>query len=391
MEFLLPDLGGAIVALVLLILALALGALADWLVSTFAHTPVIGGFVSRDLAGWVRDAANGVIRARNATWHFAAGMFNWASDALVKPLTYVTQFAVRVWEGYETLRYVTIPHWIAEARSWAVSAEQSAVAHADSLVAAAERDIDAAVAAVQRDAAAEFRAAETYAAGLVTAAERTLAADVAAAERAAAAGLTSAEHALSAGIAAVSSAATSDLDALARSASGDVAELARDIEQTAQSVAAGAAAALAAVQGGIYTDLEQWGDAAVSAAWPDAVRDIDALRGVIGSDFPDISGLLGALGGLGAAGLLGALIRSLAGTAAVTELAEQCIIPNCRNLSQFGRDLQGLLGDVPSAALLAWIVFLVADPSGWAQDTYDAGGPLSRDFTAAAARLLGAA
>ena len=139
----------------------------------------------------------------------------------------------------------------------------------------------------------------------------------------------------------------------------------------------------------IYTDIDTWGKTAVHDAWPDSGQDIAALRKTLGGDFPWLNDLAGALGGLGAAGLLGALIRSMATSQAVVRLADECVVPNCRNLSQFGRDLQGLIGEAPQAAMLAWMTFLVADPSGWAKDTADIGGPVARGVTDATARLFG--
>jgi len=119
---------------------------------------------------------------------------------------------------------------------------------------------------------------------------------------------------------------------------------------------------------GLTTDLDHTADSIVSVVWPDAVDDVQALRRAIGTGFPGVNDLLGALGGLGTAGLLGLLIRSLAGTAAVTELATDCIVPNCENLGQLGKDLAELTSVASEAALIAWLVFCVTDPAGAARD-----------------------
>ena len=140
---------------------------------------------------------------------------------------------------------------------------------------------------------------------------------------------------------------------------------------------------------GTVTDLDNYADEAIRIAWPDADGDIAALRKVIGSDFPGINDLLGALGGLGTAGLVGLMIRAIAGTATVTELAEQCTIPNCRNLSQLGRDLAELASDASEAALIGWLIFCVTDPVAAAADIQTVALNPLRDVAYAASRLFG--
>jgi hypothetical protein len=391
MAFAVPDLAGFAAAALLLVLAVAIGLLASLLANTLGNAPVIGGWVSRDLVGWLTDARNGVLKAADATWHFATGMVNWLTDITTKPLIYLGDFAIRVWNDVQTLKDVTIPDALNSAANYAASARQAAEVYAAAAVSAVSHDLAADLATAEARAAQLTAGAETYAAGLVSAAERDLSAAIAAVSHAESAGLSAAELALTAGISSTAATAYRDLAGLAGSTDADIARLAADITAEGQAVAAGAQAALAAVQGGIYTDLETWGDRAVSQAWPDALQDIQSLRNTLGEDFPWLADLAGALAGAGAAGLLGALIRSIAGTQAIVRLADDCIVPNCRNLSGLGNDLAELAGLAATAAMLAWGVFLVTDPAGWAQDTYDLGGPVVTDITNGAARLFGAA
>ena len=389
MEFLLPDLAGVVAAGVLLLLALAIVLLADLLANTLGHAPVIGGWVSRDLAGWLRDGANAVLKAAKASWHFAAGLFNWTQDILTKPLIYALNWAIAVYRWLNVLFTQTIPDAENRVTAYAAGLVTRAERDAGQLFDTAERDTARLVTAAEHDAAALFRDAETYAAGLVTAAERSLSDAITAAERAAATGISSAEKALSAGISAVASGAGADLASLSAQVNTVAGELARDITAEVQAAEATAAASLSAVQNGIYTDLETWGDQAVSHVWPDAAQDIGALRQTLGQDFPWLNDLLGALGGLGTAGLAGALIRGIAGAEAVTNLAEQCIVPNCRNLSQFGQDLQDLIAAGSLAALVAFLATAVSDPGGWAADMQQVAYPLGQRWAAAANGMFG--
>ena len=390
MQFALPDLAGFVAAGVLLLIACGLILLAALLAGTLGKAPVIGGWVSRDLAGWLRDAGNAVLSASKATWHFATGLFNWAQDILTKPLIYLFKWALSAYQWLHVLFTQTIPDAENRALNYAAGLVDTAEADASHLFAVAERDTASLVDTAELRAAALFHDAETYAARLTSDAEKSLAAAIQAAEAAALSAVAAAERTLTGSIAAAVTGADNDLRSLSGQVNTVAGELARDIVTEVQGAEATAAAALAAVQSGIYTDLEQWGDQAVTHVWPDAAGDIGALKGVLGNDFPWLQDLLGALGGLGTAGLAGALIRAIAGTEAITRLATDCVVPNCRNLSQFGTDLQDLIGVAALAALVAWLAAGVADPASWAQDMQTVAYPLGARWAAAANGMFGA-
>lgn len=98
------------------------------------------------------------------------------------------------------------------------------------------------------------------------------------------------------------------------------------------------------------------------------IDDVGSLAGTLASDFPDISGLIKSLDLSKIGDLAGIIGLSLTLARVATRLAEQCTVPNCRNLSKYGRDLQGLLHGVEDAAFLAVILEAVHDPSGFARD-----------------------
>jgi len=389
MQFALPDLAGFVAAGFLLLLACAIGLLAALIANTLGKAPVIGGWVSRDLVGWMRDAQRGVLAGASATWHFATGMINWAWDILTKPLIYLYHYAVASWQWLQTLFTQTIPDAENRVLNYALTKFDAAEADAAHLFSVAERYTVTEVQAAEKLAANLFAEAENYAGKAVAAAETALAADIRAVQQAAAANLTAAERALTSTISSVASAADKDLASLAAQTNTDVGRLAGDIVSEVTKAESIAAANLAAVQAGIYTDLEQWGDQAVSHVWPEADQDIAALKQTLGADFPWLNDLLGALGGLGSAGIAGALIRAIAGAEVVTNLAEQCIIPNCRNLSGLGQDLAELLQAASVAAMVAWLAFCVTDPAGAATDIQDVLLNPLRDVVTGASHLFG--
>lgn len=391
MAFAVPDIAGFGAACLLLVLAVAIGLIASLLANTLGHAPLIGSWVNSTLVGWLTDARNGVLKAADATWHFATGMVNWLIDITTKPLLYTAEFAIRVWDDVQTLKNVLIPEALNSAANYAASARAAAESYAEGIVSTADRDLTAAIGSAAQVTELLFHDAETYAAGLVTTAEHDIAATIAAVQHAESGALTAAEQLLTAGISATAATAYRDLAGLAVSANADIARLAADITAEGQAVAAGAAAALAAVQGGIYTDLETWGDRAVSVAWPDAAGDIASLRRTLGADFPWLSDLAGVLAGLGTAGLAGALIRSMATSQALVRLADDCIVPNCRNLSGLGNDLANLAGMFTDGLIIAWLASAVIDPGSWAVEADLILTPISSEATAAARSLLGVA
>lgn len=127
----------------------------------------------------------------------------------------------------------------------------------------------------------------------------------------------------------------------------------------------------------------------VAPVWRGLLGDVDVLEGVLGTDFPDLSGLLGDLAGVH--GLDTAL--SLAGTATMARVLSryltQCGIPNCRNLSGVGRALQELFGLVGDAAFLAVLAELIADPQGAAQEVESVVGAIVSPIVSGARDLLG--
>lgn len=366
MPLALPDLGLVAAVVVLLIIAGALWVLSKTVGGAFGYVPVIGGWVKSHIDSALNDARNAVLRAAGSTWDGAVALFNWAADLTSRPFYAVVSAFGDVAATVQHFAVTTVPALIDRIIRETNRVLADAYARTAVIYREAERDIGIAKAFAIARALGWYHDALSYAARLTADARDAADAGIRAAERAAAA----------------------ETAALAAKVAADVTGLDRTITAAAAAAQAHAIVTAEGYAKAIYTDVDNWGTQALKRVWPDADEAINGLRNVLGGDFPDVRELLGALGGLGAAGLLGAIIRSLAGTAVVTQLAEDCIVPNCRNLSQFGRDLQGLIGDVPAAAMLAWFIFLVTDPAGWAQDTYDAGAPVARTFTAAAADLL---
>lgn len=389
MSEVIPELGALVAAMFLALIALALWVLAGVIQNTFARVPVIGSWISSNVVAALNDARNAVLDGATASWGAAVQMFKWAeafirglSNAMFNGLVQTFVFAQRLYDvtlpNLESRVLVDASGWFSSAESYAASLFNTAVSYETALVAQAEADASALFTTVERNAvslfdtatadiASAFATAERDAANAVAAASTTLAADIRAAEVLAA----------------------DDITSLAASTQAAVNTLSADITAGVHTAETLAAVNLSAAVGGIYTDLETWGDKAIADAWPDAQGDISSLRNTLGADFPWLNDLLGALGGLGAAGLAGSLIRSAATSHALTKLADDCIVPQCRNLGGLSNDLGNLLSEASTAAMLAWLIFGVVDPAGWAADTGEVAGPIASGLATTAGKLFG--
>lgn len=385
----LPDLGAVAAALLLLLIAAALWVLIQLLVNSLGKAPVIGSWISNTLAGWLNDARNAVLDGAKASWHAAVQLLTWIGELQVKIIVTAWHFMDSASQAVQRLALVRLPELAASAASYALGLYHAAVSYAQQLEAQAVAFAASEVSTVEATVSSWVTSALTYAAALAARAEAYALALVTTAETDAANAITAASSSLAAEIRTAELLAQGEVAALESWAAAGLTQLSTDLTSGLASAEALAFAQVQALQQGIVTDLEQTGEAALRLAWPDAIPDIDALRQALGADFPDIQQLLGLLAGAGTAGLLHALISSLAGTAAVTKLATDCIVPNCRNLGGLGNFLQQLFADATDLALIAWLAEGVADPGRWAADTDALLGSIATDTADAARTLLG--
>jgi hypothetical protein len=385
----LPDLGALAAALFLLLIAAALWVLIQLLVNSIGKAPVIGSWIVTNVGGWLNDARNAILAAQSASWHAFIQLLKWTIDLLV---IWPAKLALALWnlaQGLERTVFVRLPLLAQQLYGETVQALDTAETYALSLGNRLALSVTAALGSLENWTQARVDALALEATHLFNVAEQDVTAALARAEADAANLVTQASTALQADIASAEALAAHEVSALQASVQAAVNQLAADMAHGLASAEALAYSQVQALQGAIVTDLETIGDSAIGLAWPDAVPDLQALRGVLGADFPWLNDLLGLLAGAGTAGLLGALIRSMATSQALTRLATDCIIPNCRNLSGLGNDLQNLLSVASDAALLAWLVQLVHNPDSWAQDMVTEATPLGNAAMAAGRLLFG--
>lgn len=389
MPEILPELGALSALVALLIIAAGLWVLQGLIRNSLGRLPVVGGWINSNIDAALNDARNAVLRGAGATWGVAKQLFRWMIAFAKNPMGQILFFAAEAYQFASKVRNVWLPsleirvltdasNWFSNAESYALGLYRTAENYANGLVIRA-----------LATASAWFTAAENRSVSLFNTATVAIAHALTTAETDAANLVTNASSSLKADILAAENMAVADINALDRSVQSAINTLSADITAGIATAETLAAVNLRASVSGIYTDLDTWGKEAIADAWPDAQRDIGALRNVLGGDFPWLNDLLGALGGLGAAGLLGSLIQSVAGAQAITRLATDCVVPQCRNLGGLSNDLGNLLGTASTAAMLAWLIFAVTDPAGWAAETMAVASPAATGAADAATRLFG--
>lgn len=147
--------------------------------------------------------------------------------------------------------------------------------------------------------------------------------------------------------------------------------------------------AVEAVAGISITDIDTAITTGLTAIWPDISAVIPELEGVIGTGDADILDALGRIDWTIPANLTG--VASLLGVTSLTlaRYLKDCGIPNCQNLSQFGRDLQDLLAIANSASFLGFIVELIRDPGDAAATLDNAFGDIIGTGIADVRSLIG--
>lgn len=146
---------------------------------------------------------------------------------------------------------------------------------------------------------------------------------------------------------------------------------------------AAATAAVAGLTGALITDLDQ--------LWPVAVGAIDDVIDVADGAFADVLSDLRGISRAVPTSLPGAIAGTLGIALPLIKLARDCTIPNCRNLSQVGRDLQSLFGLVETGGFLALVAAAARDPERTADALEGTLGPVLRAAADQAEHMIGAA
>lgn len=268
--------------------------------------------------------------------------------------------------------------WARAAEAYAAHLYHLAESYAHRLYVAAEHYAHNLYTAAEHYARRIVDDARSYSAHLYHLATAATAAAVTTAESYARTYVHSAVAGLQASIDAVRATITSELSVAERYADTAVADLSKAVQVSISTAVAG-----------VITVVDVDAIAGITAAWPGIIDDVDALAGVIATDLPDIGAAVQAIPRAIPADLAGALTAVGAISIPMLRYMARCGVPNCRNLSQLGRDLSELGDAIAAGAFLALLVGLAADPIGTAHWLNDNVGGIASDAVDGARHLLG--
>lgn len=119
------------------------------------------------------------------------------------------------------------------------------------------------------------------------------------------------------------------------------------------------------------TKLSTDGADAFAPAWQGVRSDLEAAAAVFGVGQPAITSLIKQLPVTMPAGLPGAEAATGKALRVLTKTMEDCVAPNCRDTSKFGKDLQKLFALAEGAAFLAFLAYIIKDPDNAVRETFD--------------------
>lgn len=301
----------------------------------------------------------------------------------------VTSLGSSTYHGFFNIMTSVLPGAIANAEGFAAKGVLAAEAYADKKVAGFAATLTADVAhvedyahnlfsAVSADVVADLGKAEDFTRAMVGSVLATVASDLSKAESYALSTATGLFRTAESDIVGLGTKVAAEVAGLGKTLAGDVLDLEKQI-------VAAESAAVAGVLGAISTDVEKVvgkSEAAVAAA-------VAGVIDVAGDGFADILDWIKDIDLTKITDIAGVTALSVTIAGALSQYLRECGMPNCRNLSSLGRDLQALLGLVDDAAMLALFVELASNPEGGAHLVMNIFGPIADGATSAAKSLLG--
>jgi hypothetical protein len=384
-----PEIGlGAIIVFVLLVLlAFVVLKLVAMHATPDIHIPLIGNLRTKvgdgfdaaidgitgaldGMIGAFGDIIHGIVRFSQYIWYLAAGWVSQAYHTVAWVVTtYVPRETAKLARSIES-HAVTLGHDISHALTSAeayaerkVTALATTVAHnLAHAISKAESDI----AAVKADVSGLLAHAESYALAKAQAAEQA------------------AKAAASAALSTTTKALDNELHKIESTTTSAIAKVEGDLTTVKNEVGLITSTTLPALVTDINGDIEDaLGDLGTTVA-----AGITGLEGVIGSDFADVKALLDQLADVNLGTIVGTSVATAAALGILTKLAEDCIVPQCRNLGGLSNILGDLAGILEAGTLLAFLAELATNPAGFTEDVISVGGPIADPIISGAGDLL---
>ena len=380
---------GALLALLILYGAKSLGNFVAHILPT--NIPIIGGAVRR----FVVDAVDGAIAVIQVTLENAAApiakVISYPVTAVRNMLTNLADAMSEISVALITIKRTFVPHLIAVAVAQLRQVIDSVQSYLYNLLEHNVAALLSDIAAARSYALHLANAVESYVLGQLAAVKTQLVADIYAARDYALHLAETVQSTVLARLAAVEQSLLAQIAALSTWATARFAQVeALTVAKFAQAEADIVTAERAAIATSVAT-VDHAVAAGLSDIWDGVAAGVAAAEGVIATDFPDILAGLRAIPESLPLDVAGEAVLAGGAAIALTRYLERCGIPNCRNLSQYGRDLQALLGLVGDASLLALVVELATQPEQAAREVQSLFGGTADAVTRQVRDLIGAA
>lgn len=355
-----------VVALVALLVLLAFRALTQWLARNFNFSVGVGSF-SFNLFGFinniVEDAYSGLVSIMDA-------LVQPIESLILAPVNAFEQLVDSIWGSIQSLANtlaalseITIPTAVLNSLTILTQFAGDVIVLQDEAAASAGLSLDKDLADINSAIANTLSTAESYTDSKFTALEQLIGSGALNPDAIASLVNNAVSAALATGLGPLESDLQTVYNQATSYAGGLFSTAERDIAAALSTAEGFATTAINGATGILTTDIDQL----ISQAYAPIATDVDtAVAGAIGAagdiDIDIVSALksipLGAIASI-------AGVTALAGTTALTlaRFLEECGIPNCTNLSQYGKDLQAILGVVNDASFLEFIVELAQHPS----------------------------
>jgi hypothetical protein len=267
---------------------------------------------------------------------------------------------------------------VSAARAYALSLYHQARTYAASLYHQARSYALSLYHSAESYALSLYHKAETYAHGLYAAALARVSAALASAEAYTRAYVKATDATISKAVAAATALAKANLTVAEKYTDASVASAVKALNTTTA----------AAISSAIHV-VDTTAVAGLHTVWPDVLDGIDALEGVIGTDLPDIGAAVRAIPRAIPTDLADAIPLIGAISIPMLRYMTRCGVPNCRNLSKIGRDLQDLFGAIEGVGFLALITYMVTNPRGASDEANTVLTPLASGLIHSARDLIG--
>lgn len=347
--------------------------------------------------GNLRNKVNSIFTAAiHGVWGFADAAIGDLWHVIILTGEFFANFGETLWhyaeEAYKTVAWTVttyIPREIGNLRAWTKTEVTKLDHKISTAITRAEHYTDTHIVDLAHTVAADLTKAERFAVTEFDKAVKTANGVLTKAEHYAVSEARDAETAAKAAATAALNAATLALHTAITTVSSAVGALEDQVKADVTAIDHAIAGITSTSIPAVITDIDGIIEGAVGAGAAAVGAAVAGAEAAIGTDLADVGAWFGELDLTDVTSIAGLTSLALATVGTLSQLAEDCIVPNCKNVSGLGNLLKDLFGALESGALLAFLVELADDPAQAADDIDSILGTIADDAVGTFRSLLG--